>query len=213
MKLIRIKSGDQIRSELIKKYVKGKSFADIGCMWRVNGYFSFLAEEYGAKKVIAVDINPPSEKFITRKNTTNSRIEFIKGDINSQKVINTIGSVDVVFCSGVLYHNPNPLFFLTNLKTICKEILILASVTIPEIGGLRNTAIFYPFLDKKQRNIWNLGVEQKGISEPYKSEYSYANWFWGLSPSCIESMLKYVGFQILERYIRPFQVFFVCQPI
>ena len=141
----------------------------------------------------------------------NSKVEFIQGNISSQEIINKISLIDVVFCSGVLYHIPEPLRFLHNLRMMCREILILATMTIPEMSRIKNVAIFYPFLDEKQRNIWNLGVEQRAISKPYRSEDTYANWFWGFSPSCVESMLKCAGFEIIERYIRLFQTFFVCR--
>jgi SAM-dependent methyltransferase len=210
---IKLKSGDDIRAELIRRYAIGKSFADIGCMWRVNGYFSFLAEECGAKQVVGVDVYPESEEFLNQKSKRNSKVKFIQGDINSSETINKIGLCDVVFCSGVLYHTPNPVYFLSQLRAICKDILILGTMVIPEMVGLRNIAVFYPFLNKTQRKIYNLGVEQRGITDPYNPESGYANWFWGFSPSCVESMLKCTGFEIKKRYLRPFQAFFVCKVV
>lgn len=208
--LLKIKSGDDIRKELIKKYVPGKSFADIGCMWRVKGSFSFLAEEYSAKRILAVDINE-DEMFWNEKNKRNSKVEFIKGDIHLKETIDKIGSCDVIFCSGVLYHSPNPIALISQLRKICKETLILATMVIPEIPFIKNTAIFYPYLNKKQRNLWKLNGIQKGIKEPCETNNKYANWFWGFSPTCVESMLKYSQFNIEKRYIRPFQAFYVCK--
>ncbi|MDA2916134.1 class I SAM-dependent methyltransferase [Nitrospinae bacterium AH_259_B05_G02_I21] len=198
---------------MIKKYASGKSFADIGCMWGVNGFFSFLAEECGAKRVVGVDIYPESEEFLREKNKRNSTVEFVQGDIHLQETISKIGLCDVVFSSGVLYHSPNPPDTLFKLRLICDQRLILCTELIPEMPGIRNAAIFYPFLDESQRRIWNYRGKGKrtAITVPYEPEQGYANWFWGFSPSCVESMLELAGFKVEERYIMPFMGYFVCR--
>ncbi len=199
---------------LIRKYISGKSFADIGCMWGIDGFFSFFAEEHGAANVVAVDVYPESEKFMEEKKRRNSKIRFVQGDINLPEVMDAIGVCDVVFCSGVLYHTPDPIHLLLRLRAICGETLILNTAAIPEVHGLRNAAIFYPFLDASQRKIWNRKMgSQKGITEPYEPESGYGNWFWGMTPSAIESMLKCAGFEVQERYIFPFRCVFVCKTI
>src|SRR3954451_11723407 len=70
--------------ELVRKYAKGKTFADIGCMWGINGLYSFIAEESGASRVTAVDVYEESEEFLNEKERRNSEIRFVRGDINSQ---------------------------------------------------------------------------------------------------------------------------------
>lgn len=197
---------------LIKKYAPGKSIADIGCMWGINGLNSFLAEESGATKLIAVDVYPESEKFLEEKKKRNSAVQFVLGDINLLETTEKIGVSDVVLCSGVLYHTPDPFHLLTRLRAICKETLILNTQSIPEMHGIRNAAIFYPFLPEKQRRIWDRGVgSQKAIRGPYEPESGYGNWFWGMTPSSIESMLQCAGFQVKERFVSPFTCIFVCR--
>jgi len=197
--------------ELVKKLVEGKSFADIGCMWGINGQNSFTAEDSGASEVIAVDVYPESKEFLAEKQRRNSKIRFVQGDINLLKTADSIGKVDVVLCSGVLYHTPDPFHLLTRLRAICGETLILNTCSIPEMPGLANAAVYYPFLDEKQRKIWNRGTGlQMAITGPYEPENGYGNWFWGMSPSCIESLLRSAGFFIEEKYIYPFDCAFVC---
>ena len=58
-----------LNANLIKKYASGKSFADIGALWGVDGLNSFLAEDSGATRVVAVDIYPASTKFLEEKKT------------------------------------------------------------------------------------------------------------------------------------------------
>lgn len=200
--------------ELIKKYAKGKSFADIGALWGVDGANSFFAEKSGATKIISVDIHPASTAFLNEKKKRNSNIEFIKGDMNLKETAEKIGICDVVFCSGVVYHTPNPFHIISMLHSICKETLILTTTSIPEMPCIKNVAVFYPYLPKKQRGIWNRGVgEQKAITSPYEPKEGYANWFWGMSPSCIESILQCAGFEIIERHIFKFDSTFVCKAV
>ena len=197
--------------DLVRSHADGKSFADIGCMWGINGLNSFIAEEAGAREIIAVDVYPESKEFLEEKAKRNSKIKFVQGDINLSETTDTIGRVDVVFCGGVLYHTPDPAHLLTRLRAICGETLILSTCSIPEMPGIRNAAVFYPYLDERQRQVWDrkMGM-QKAITGEYEPESGYGNWFWGMTPSCIESLLRCSGFEVKERYIRPFECRYVC---
>ncbi len=200
------------RAELIKKMVPGKSFADIGCMWGINGYYSFVAEESGAKRVMAVDVYPESAEFLNEKAKRNSVVEFVQGDIHSRDTTEKIGVCDVVLCSGVLYHSPNPFDLLIRLRIICGQTLILSTALIPEMKGMQNVAVFWPFLSVAQRKLWDLGGGlRRGLTGPYESESGYGNWFWGLTPSCVEALLECTGFKIEERSIGPFGGTFLCR--
>lgn len=202
---------DRLKEDLIKKYAPNKSFADIGCMWRVNGYFSFLAESVGATKVAAVDIYPASPEFEAQAEKSGSKITFIQGDIHARETIEAIGHRDVVFCSGLLYHTPNPVDTLMKLRLICTGILILNTSTIPEMPGLKNFAIFYPYLGGDQRQVWNLRQGAIGVSSPYDPGQGYGNWFWGFSYSCLESMLQCAGFRVIARHGGEFLSCVVCE--
>ncbi len=201
-------------SDLVKKYSKGKSFADIGALWGVDGLNSFVAEESGARRIVALDIYPASEKFIEEKKRRNSKVEFVQGDVNLTDTTNKVGVCDVVLCSGVLYHTPDPIHLLTRLRAITGEILILNTASIPEVHGLRNAAIFYPFLPENQRKIWNRGIgSQKAITGPYEPQEGYGNWFWGMTPSCLESMLQCAGFEVIEKHITAWNSILICKAV
>src|SRR5713101_428777 len=183
------------RAELIRKMVPGKSFADIGCMWGINGSYSFLAEQSGAKTVMAVDVYPESEAFLNEKAKRKSTVKFVQGDIHSQDIIEKIGVCDVVLCSGVLYHSPNPFGLLIQIRIICGQTLILNTALIPEMKGIQNIAVFYPFLPAAQRKLWDPGRALRiGLTGPYEPESGYGNWFWGFTPSCVEALLEGTGF-------------------
>lgn len=202
-KLFRGSSNNEpnIRKALIGKYAVNRTFIDVGCMWGVNGYFSFLAEELGAKDVIAFDIYDATEKFNQTKNEKKSNVRFMRGDINSKESIKNIGKRDVVYCTGLLYHVPDPLYTLARLREICGEVLILGTAVIPELNGIQNGAVFYPYLNSEQSRIWDTNQGgQLGITEPFDAIQGYGNWIWGFSSSCLESMVKVAGFDVLERH-------------
>ncbi|MFN7141845.1 MAG: class I SAM-dependent methyltransferase, partial [Limisphaerales bacterium] len=174
--------------EYIRRFAAGKSFVDVGCMWGVNGEYSFIAEEAGAKTVKGVDVFGPTPEFLEKKAQRNSNVEFILGDASHPNTIEKIGQADVVFCAGVLYHHPAPFDLLVALRRICKETLILRTSTVPEMTGLPNAAVYFPMLSEEDRKLWNLSrlglLRQVGITDEFQPDQGYGNWFWGLTPSC-----------------------------
>ena len=139
------------------------------------------------------------------------------GDITRLETLDAIGAVDVVFCAGVLYHHPSPFDLLVALRRICRETLILRTSTIPEIRGLPNAAVYFPMLDAKSRDLWNLKglglLHQAGISNEFQPAEGYGNWFWGLTPSCLESLLKTAGFRVDFRATEAFAQTVVCAAV
>lgn len=186
----------------IREYAPGRTFADIGCMWGVNGAYAFEAEAAGATAVTAVDVFGPTPEFEQQHRMSDSRVRFVLGDISAPETIARVGSADVVFCAGVLYHHPSPFDLLVALRRICRETLILRTSTIPEVRNMPNAAVFYPLLDARARQLWtlrSLGVpSQTGLTNPFRPEDGYGNWFWGLTPSCLASMVRCAGFEIMQ---------------
>lgn len=201
----------------VGKFAPGRSFADVGCMWGVNGEYAFLAEEAGATRVVAVDVFGPTPEFDEKHRARHSSVEFVLGDITRRATLDAIGTVDVVFCAGVLYHHPSPFDLLVALRRICRQTLILRTSTIPEVRGLRNAAVFFPMLDASQRELWNLKslglLHQAGISGPFDPSAGYSNWFWGLTPSCLESLLQLAGFRVEHRATEAFAQTCLCTPV
>lgn len=201
----------------VERFAPGRSFADIGCMWGVNGEYSFLAERAGAARVVAVDVFGPTPEFEARHERESSRVEFVLGDIVAEGTLERIGEVDVVLCAGVLYHHPSPFDLLVALRRICRQTLVLRTATIPEIRGLPHAAVFYPMLDARARRAWNLsglGVRhQAGISDAFQPGEGYGNWFWGMSPSCVVALLAAAGFRAREQAEEAFAQTFVCDAV
>jgi SAM-dependent methyltransferase len=201
----------------VERFANGKSFADIGCMWGVNGRYAFMAEDAGAHTVKGVDAFGPTPEFTREAERRQSIVEFILGDVCNEETLAKIGTVDVVLCAGVLYHHPNPYEMLVALRRICRETLVLRTFAIPENRSLRNNAVFFPYLNEKQRRLWNLERQglpmQLGISTPFAPEEGYGNYFWGMTPSCLRSLVRLAGFSIVSQAQEPFAQTFVCSSV
>jgi hypothetical protein len=203
--------------ELVRRYAPGRSFADIGCMWGVNGEYAFVAEEAGAHPVAGVDVFGPTPEFLSTKKERGSSVEFILGDVSEPEVLRQIGPTQVVLCAGVLYHHPAPFDLLVALRAICTETLIIRSSTIPESPEMKNMAVFWPGLSDRQRKLWDkskLGVGvQLGVSTPFDTTAGYGNWFWGLTPSCFRSLVRLAGFEPIEDLPEPWAHTMVCRAV
>jgi hypothetical protein len=117
----------------------------------------------------------------------------------------------------VLYHHPSPFDLLVALRQICRTTLILRTSTIPEVNGLPNAAVFFPMLTPDDRRVWQLASlglrHQAGISNDFDATQGYGNWFWGLTPSCLRSLLQVAGFRVDEQWGEAFAQTMICTPV
>jgi hypothetical protein len=183
----------------------------------VNGAMAFEAEAAGATAVTAVDVFGPTPEFEEERARRRSSVRFILGDATAPETLARIGTVDVVLCAGVLYHHPSPFDLLSALRRICASTLILRTSTIPEIKGLPNAAVYFPMLKPRDRRLWDLrslGLpRQVGITDGFEPDQGYGNWFWGLTPSCLASLLETAGFRVEYRATEAFVQTFVCSAV
>ena len=199
--------------ELIARHAPGRSFIDVGCIWKVHGAYAFHALDHGATRIAGLDVTPATPEFTSTNASRGNAIHFVQGDINDPAIAGRLGRFDVVFCAGVLYHAPNPLFTLEQLLSICGETLILVTATVPE-QPIAQTAIFLPLLDDaaRQRLGYTTPHVKRGVDTPFAPEKGYGNWFWGFAPSCVRAMLGIAGFDIVESHEAARAVFAVCRP-
>jgi hypothetical protein len=189
------------RELLVQRYASGKSFADIGCMWGIDGAIAFTAEDAGAVDVVGLDLMPASDAFERERARRGSRMRFIQGDLHDPAVMARVGPHDVVWCSGVIYHAPHPLLTIERLRSVTTETLILSSETMPEIPGLRQACVFLPALtdaDRLAHASARPGRTALGLSEPFDRGHSYGAWWWGLSRSALRGMLAASGFTVTD---------------
>lgn len=204
------------REELIERYAPGRTFADIGCMWRVNGQLALHAEAIGATSVTGLDLMSPTAEYLAEHERRSSSMRFVQGDIHDPAVAAEVGPHDVVWCSGVLYHAPNPLLTLERLRAITREVLVLATETIPEVPGLAQACVFFPGLsdpDRLAQASARPGAVAVGLSTRFDPSQSYGAWWWGISRSALRGMLIASGFELVEQYGNGLHATLVAKPV
>jgi SAM-dependent methyltransferase len=204
------------RLAIVREYAPGRSFLDVGCMWNVHGEVAFAAEEAGATAVAGVDVMGATPDFEAERTRRGSAVRFVQGDLHDPAVLAEAGEHDVVWCSGVLYHAPNPALTLERLRSVTREWLILATEVLPDVPGLPGACVLYPALDDGQRRAYASapGGPAVGVTTPYDPAAGYGNWFWGITPSALDGLLRIAGFGAVERRWRasPFHLTVAARP-
>jgi len=183
-------------------------------MWNVHGEIAFMAEEAGAEPVTGVDVMKPSEEFDRKHRERSSNVRFVRGDLHNPATVEAVGVHDVVWCTGVLYHTPHPMRVINHLRQMTGEYLILGSATMPEVPGFAQACVFYPWLGDKDRAVHAplVAGNAPGITTPYDPSESYGNWWFGLTPSAMEAMVRAAGLTVVESYRDAFLTLLVAQP-
>ena len=152
----------------------GRSVLDIGA-W--DGFFSFEAERRGASRVVASDHYSwhgpgwgSKRGFELAREALGSKVEDIDIDVMDLSP-DRIGTFDVVFFFGVLYHLRHPLLALERVASVTRGLLVVETV-VDMAGFRRPAAAFYP-----GRELNN---------DP-------TNW-WAPNVPALEAMLRDVGF-------------------
>jgi tRNA (mo5U34)-methyltransferase len=161
----------------------GKSVLDIGA-W--DGFFSFEAERRGATRVVASDSYSwkgggwgTKAGFLLAREALRSKVEDVEIDVMDLSP-ERVGTFDVVFFLGVLYHLRHPLLALERVASVTRELLILETV-VDLVGLGRPAAAFYP------------GTELN--ADP-------TNW-WAPNIEGAEAMLRAVGFSAVRAVTPP----------
>lgn len=124
----------------------GKTVLDIGAS---DGLFSFAAERAGASRVLAVDAPAwedtgwlgSKQAFDFAREALNSKVEDLHCDLYDLTP-ERVGTFDVVFFLGVLYHMEDPLGSLRHVARLTNELLVvetLIDVTWTSVPRRRST--------------------------------------------------------------------------
>jgi tRNA (mo5U34)-methyltransferase len=155
----------------------GKTVLDVGA-W--DGFFSFEAERRGATRVLATDSfawgieKGSKEGFNLARKVLDSKVEDMGLDVLNLSP-EKIGTFDVVFMLGVLYHMRHPMLALERVSSVTGDHLILE--TLSDLVNIRRPAMaFYP------------GTELNKDK---------SNWV-GPNPAAVVGMLKAVGFKTVK---------------
>jgi hypothetical protein len=201
------------REEVVRRHAAGRTFCDVGCMWKVHGRIAFVAEEAGATSVTGIDVMAPTLEFVAEHERRSSRVRFVHGDVHDEEVVAEVGTHDVVWCSGVLYHSPNPLLALERLRELTADLLILQTMTLPELPGVQQGVVFYPGVPNP--GLYARWGEEaaRSLRLPEPGEDRYAPWWWGISRSALAAMLRAARFEPVEQWGDPFAVHVVARAV
>ena len=96
-------------------------------------------------------------------------VDFLRDDVHN--VYTRLGIFDVIICSGLMYHIPDPTNVLARLSDVCADTILIES----------------EFLLDPALTLW------PGSSRgPYRDDPT--NW-WIYGPECLEGMVTAAGFQ------------------
>jgi tRNA (mo5U34)-methyltransferase len=141
----------------------GRTVLDIGA-W--DGFFSFEAERRGAARVVASDSYSwkgggwgTKAGFLLAREALGSKVEDVEIDVMELSP-ERVGTFDVVFFLGVLYHLRHPLLALERVASVTRELLVVETV-VDLVGLGRPAAAFYPGteLNADPTNWWAPNIE------------------------------------------------------
>jgi hypothetical protein len=209
----RLRGPQPDREDVVRRYAAGKTFCDVGCMWKVHGRIAFVAEEAGATAITGVDVMAATPQFEAERERRSSKVRFVRGDLHDPATVTDIGPHEVVWCSGVLYHSPNPVLTLQRLRELTTGLLILQTMTLPELPGVNQGLVFYPGVPEARLYArWGEDAA-RSLRLPEPGEDPYAPWWWGISQSALHAMLRAARFEPVEQWGDPFAVHVVARPL
>lgn len=146
----------------------GMDVLDVGC---AEGFFSFLAEERGARRVLGIDMIPKRVKrfrYAAERRGSRCRARVM----NVYDVSEELGSFDVVFFFAVYHHLRHPMLALERLFSVLRPggLLLTECLYAPELqekaalfaeGGFKGdtTTWWIPSLECLVANQRSVGLE------------------------------------------------------
>ena len=207
---------NDVRDTYIGQVVAGKSFADVGGLWGTVNEKVSVAHTHGACALTMIDISPVDSDLWTlfeqRRHTLRlPTVECVSGDILTLAEAEPCPQFDVVHCSGVLYHMPEPMRFLYALRRVTRESLVLTSaITATRIEGEKGVLevpaaamLCIPALGGREREIvqsyWQgvVGDGAFGLTQELSEWHpeDFAPWWWLPTAEALRTMCEVVGFR------------------
>src|SRR4051794_20843932 len=118
-----------VRKEWIERVAAGRTFAEVGGLWGTVNEQGTVAAKGGAREVRMIDVAPDGgeagylwDRF--RQRCADEGVESyrcVRADVNAPGVAGRVGTYEVVHCSGVVYHCPEPLYSIRQLAAITSD--------------------------------------------------------------------------------------------
>lgn len=212
------------KNKWIQSVAKGRTFADVGGLWGTVNEMVSVACLAGAPHAHMLDIQEPGNEwwraFDERMATLGvTNYSCMHADATLEGFHERVGVFDVVHCSGIIYHLPDPFQLILSLRRITREYLVLTSMYVPEhienaagkidlSGGCAMLA--HAMTDKKRRKIMvrhfeDLELKVAGLTLPLNEPLvlpdgrgNTSPWWWLMTPPLLRSMLEIAGFDVID---------------
>ncbi|MCE2485337.1 MAG: class I SAM-dependent methyltransferase [Desulfurellaceae bacterium] len=205
-----------VRDTYISQVVAEKSFADVGGLWGTTNEKVSVAHMHGARTLTMIDVSPEDSELWTlfeqrRRTLRLPTVECVSADILTLVEADPRPQFDVVHCSGVLYHMPEPMRFLRALRKITREALVLTSaVTATRVEGAKGilelpaaAMLCIPALQGREREIvqsyWRgvvgdgaFGLTREVVGWSFED---FGPWWWLPTAEALRAMCEVAGFQ------------------
>jgi hypothetical protein len=210
-----------VRKEWIERAVPGRTFAEVGGLWGTVNEQVTVAAKAGARESTMIDIAADGgpagylwDRFRERcRQEGVDGYRCVRADINEPGVAERAGTYEIVHCSGVLYHCPEPLYTLQQFASVVTDTLILGTATIPEVisnsaGTLETapgSALLVPSMTESQKAVCGeflrqVGANQAaGVNSPIATDWDpedYAAWWWFFTRDYVAGLLHVAGFEV-----------------
>lgn len=209
------------KNHWIETIVRGRSFMDVGGLWGTRNEKVSVALRAGARTATMADIAPFGHQ-LWQDFDTYCEERGVRGYGRAQlDVVELPGDCsglvhDVVHCSGIIYHVPDPFRMLANLRRLTGEYLILTSMVVPEriknstgvVEFPADQAVFVPSLRTATRAVvaahfdalaLSVMAVNKPLAEPWRwpdGTPNYGPWWWLMSPAYLRGLLEVAGFAV-----------------
>jgi hypothetical protein len=217
--------------EWIASVVRGKSFVDIGGIGEfATNERTCWAKYSGASKAAVADFEPFDHHLWRHYRQETKRLGIIdiefyeKINIDDPSLRDKIGEWDIVHSTGILYHVPNPVHSILNLRRIVRSHLIINTVIVPQIienaagrldlpaagvlfaGALRGTdrqVMLEYYQEKFGLDISpSMPTEVTEGSMPYmrNGRPSYYPYWWLFTKHSFETVSEILGMRVRDRF-------------
>jgi hypothetical protein len=213
---------EPIREQWIAGAAAGKSFAEVGGLWGTVNEQVTVAARAGATATTMIDVAPSENgggedlwtQFRDRAASLGvTDTTCVQASIDDPDTPGKVGEFDVASCSGVLYHCPNPLHTLRQLREITRETLVLGTASMPEtvssaagtVSVEPGSALLVPAMNDSQRAVLGQwlsevgGVQALGVNYPMQTDWAlddYGAWWWFFTRDYVTALLRVSGFEV-----------------
>lgn len=209
--------GEPTADRWVAAHAQDKSFAEVGGLWGTVNEQVTVAARSGATATTMIDVIDSERDLWTlfRQRAASFGVTdttCIQANIDDPETPERVGTFDVVFCSGILYHCAAPLHTLRQLRAITRQTLIIGTASIPEIvtnsaGTVSvetGAALLIPALTQSQLAVlgqWlaDVGALAVGVNHPLDAEWNpkdYEPWWWFFTRDHVAGLLRVAGFSV-----------------